>query len=80
MCYVSSLLRGVATGGGEQGIVPPTPPHTHTFPHFNFRIFVYNVRDIAFRGCSEIIRTRNLTIFTVNTTIFGLFMVTFHFF
>ena len=32
MCYVSSLLRGVATGGGEQGIVPPTPPHTHLPP------------------------------------------------
>ena len=42
--------------------------------HFNFRnkegpkISVSN-RDIAFYGCSDIIRTRNFAIFTVHATI-----------
>ena len=55
-------------------------------PHFNFRtkkgpkISVLNIRDIAFYGCSEIIRTRYLTIFTVYAIIFGQFMAVFHFF
>ena len=30
-----------------------------------------SVRDIAFYGCSEIIRIRNFTIFTLYATIFG---------
>ena len=35
---------------------------------------------IVFYGCSEIIRIRNFTIFTVYDTIFRQFMVAFHFF
>ena len=45
--------------------------------HFNFRtkqgptVSVSNIRDIAFYGCSEIMRTRNFTIFTVYAKISG---------
>ena len=55
-------------------------------PHLNFwtkdgpTVLVSNTRDIAFSGCSEIILTRNLTIFLVYATTFEQFMVTFHFF
>ena len=55
-------------------------------PHFNFRtkqgptVSVSNIRDIAFYGCSVIIRTRNFTIFTVYTTIFRQFTAVSHFF
>ena len=72
--------RGVATGGagwGEHGT------------HFNFRtkkgstVSSSKIRDIVFYECSEIIRTRNFTIFTifpVHATIFGQFKAAFHFF
>ena len=66
--------RGAGEGG--QGCPGGPPP-----PHFNFRtkhgpkVSVSNIRDIAFYGCSEIIRTRNFTVFTVYLwTIYGLFM------
>ena len=55
-------------------------------PHFNFRtkqgpkVSVSNIRDIAFYGCSEIIRTRNFTIFTIYATTFGEFTAAFYFF
>ena len=54
--------------------------------HFNFQtkqgptVSVSNIRDIAFYGCSEIIRTRNFKIFTVYATIFGHLMAVFYFF
>ena len=65
--------------------IPPLPAththtHTHTRTHFNFRtkqgpkISVSNIRDIAFYGCSEIIRTRIFTSFTMYITIFGQFI------
>ena len=69
--------RGVATRGDGRGRCPT---------HFNFRtkqsptVSVSNIRDIAFYGFSEIIQTRNFTIFTVYATIFGLFTAAFHFF
>ena len=69
--------RGVATGGMAGGDAPI---------HFNFQtkqsptVSVSNIRDIAFYGFSEIIQTRNFTIFTVYATIFGLFTVAFHYF
>ena len=53
--------------------------------HFNFwtkqgpTVSTSNIRDIAFYECSEITRTRNFTIFTVFTTIFGQFTAAFHF-
>ena len=46
-------------------------------PHFNFwnqqgpTISFSSIRDIAFSACSEIIWTRNFTIFIVYATIFG---------
>ena len=52
--------------------------------HLNFhtrqgpKISVSNIRDIAFYRCSEIIRTRILTIFTLFPTIFGQSMAAFH--
>ena len=55
-------------------------------PHLNFRtkqgpkISVSNIRDIATYECSEIIQARNSPISTVYGTIFGQFMVVFHFF
>ena len=33
-------------------------------------VSVPDIKDIAFYGCSEIIRTRNFTVFTVYATIF----------
>ena len=42
-------------------------------------VSVSNFRDIVFYGCSEIILTRNFTIFTVYATISGQFMAVFHF-
>ena len=65
-----------------QGPEGPCP----SLPHFNFQtkkgptVSVSNMRGIIFYGCSEIIRTRNFTIFTEYATIFGQFMVAFHFF
>ena len=62
---------------GEQGAM---------VPHFNFwtkqspTFWVSKIRDIACYGCSEIIRTRNFTIFTVYAAIFGQLTVLFHFF
>ena len=35
------------------------------------KLWVSNIRAIAFYGCSEIIRTRNFIIFTVFATNFG---------
>ena len=54
--------------------------------HFNFRtkqgpkISFSNIKNIAFYGCSEIIRARNLPILNVYPTIFGQLMAAFHFF
>ena len=42
-------------------------------------VSVSNIRDNAFCDCSEIIRTRSLTIFTVHANIFGQFTAAFHF-
>ena len=41
------------------------------------KMSVSNISDIAFYGCSQIIRTRNFTSFTVYATIFGQFMAVF---
>ena len=43
-------------------------------------VSVSNIRNIVFYGCSEIMRSRNFTIFTVYTTIFGQVMAGFYFF
>ena len=43
-------------------------------------ISVLNIKNIAFYGCSEIVRTRTFKIFTVYAIIFRQFMATFHFF
>ena len=81
--------RGVASGGRvEAKCVPHTHKHTHTqtHTHFNFPTkqgptnSVSNIRGIAFYWCSEIIRTRNITIFTVCAVIFRQFTVAFNFF
>ena len=48
--------------------------------HGNYSVSVSNTRGIPFYGCSEIILTRNLTIFTVYATIFEQSMAAFHFF
>ena len=76
------LSRGIVTGGAR-GAMPPPPPHPL---HFNFwtkqgpKISVSRIRDIGFYGCSEIIRTRNLAIFTLYATSFRQFMAVFRFF
>ena len=44
------------------------------------KLSVSNIRDIAFYGCSEIIRIRNFTIFTVFATGFGQIMAAIYFF
>ena len=69
--------NGVATGGTGGG---------HGPPHINFRtkqgpaVSFPNIRDISYYGCSEITRTKNLTIYIVYVTIFGQFTVAFQFF
>ena len=73
---------------GPWGHDPPTsppPPPTPRPPNFNFRtkqgptVSVWKIRDIAFYEFSEIIESRNFTISTVYTTIFGQFKAAFHF-
>ena len=64
---------------------PPPPTPTPPSPNFNFRtkqgptVSVWKIRDIAFYEFSEIIESRNFTISTVYTTIFGQFTAAFHF-
>ena len=72
----ANKIRGVATGGPRGTMVPPLHFWTKQGP----TVIVSNTRNIAFYGCSEIILTRNLTIFTVYAIIFEQFMVAFHFF
>ena len=75
-CTISNTRR-VATVG-TSGLCPP--------PHFNFRIkqgptvFISNIRDNAFYGCSEILLTKNFAIFTKYATIFEQLTAPFHFF
>ena len=60
---------------------PPPPPPTSGFRNKQGpTVSVSNIRDIAFCGYSEILRARNLTIFTVSATVFRQFTVAFHFF
>ena len=60
--------RGV-TNGGPGGPCPPSPPlqipNQTRSNSFRFKHQEYYIR------CSEIIRTRNFTIFTIYATIFG---------
>ena len=68
---------------GKSSLPAPQPqpsPSPSILPHFNFwskqspTASVSKIRDIGFYGCcSEIIRTRNFTTFTVHATIFGQF-------
>ena len=61
-------------GGGEGAVVSFLPN-----PYLNFQAkkgptpSASNIRDIAFCRCSEILRTRNVTYFTVCATVFGHF-------
>ena len=60
-------------------------PFHHSIPHFNFQTkqgqqFQFQTSGIAFNGCSEIIQTRNVTIFTVYATVFGQFTAAYHLF
>ena len=86
-------LQGRSQWGGEwrQSVCHThTHKHTHTHTHthtiFNFRTkqgptnSVSNIRGIAFYWCSEIIGTRNITIFTVCAVIFRQFTAAFNFF
>ena len=80
MYAIGKWNMGVTTGG--QG----GSWSTHLPPNFNFRtkqgptVSVWKIRDIAFYEFSEILRSRNFTISTVYTTIFGQFTAAFHFF
>ena len=60
------LFRGATTGGSRGGMTLPPQYQTKPGP----KVSVSTIRDITFYGCSEIIRTRNFTVFTVYTTIF----------
>ena len=80
----SLLINGVATGwgggggrgAGDRGSLPS---------HFNFRtkqgptVSVLIITDVAFYGCSEIMRTRNFTIFSAHAKMFWQFTTSFHF-
>ena len=63
---------------GPKGAMPP--PTAISEPNKVQNVSVSSIREIAFYGCSEIIRTRNFTFSTVYTTSFGQFMTAFHFF
>ena len=58
---------GGGGGGGGGGQVSPLQ-----FP--KSKTSVSNISDIAFNGCSGIIRTKSFTSFTVYATIFGQYM------
>ena len=79
-------LQGRSQWGESGGKVCATHTQTQTHTHFNFPTkqgptnSVSNIRGIAFYWCSEIIRTRNITIFTVCAVIFRQFTVAFNFF
>ena len=68
--------------GGPAGPCPPPerPPHLNFQSKQGPTVLVSNTKDVAFTECSEIIRTRNFTIFNVCATIFGQFAAVFHFF
>ena len=68
-CSYTEFVRG-----------PMPPPPLQFLNTTRSKIPVSNIRDIAFYGCSEIIRARNFTIFIMYDTIVGQFMVRFHFF
>ena len=68
----TNISRGVAIEGRHGGsCLPPTLiSEPKKFQH----------QHIAFYGCSEIMWTNNLTVFTVCVRIFEQFMTAFHFF
>ena len=78
------MTGGIDTGGARGPKCPPPPPPPS--PHFNFRtkqgptVSFSNISDMAFYRYSEIIRTRNFTVFIVYAKIFGQFTAAFHFF
>ena len=61
---------------GERGAGGHGPPTSISKPKQGPTISVSNIRDIAFNGCSEIIWTRNFTIFTVYATVFRQYTAT----
>ena len=71
------ITRGIATGG-PGGHAPP-PPFSLGTTH-GLTVSVSNIWDIAFYWCSEIIWTRNFTVFIVYAIIFGQFTTGFDFF
>ena len=77
---LDAIYKGVATGvgGGEQGGHgrPTSISEPNKVQQFQFQ----TSGTLLFYGCSEIIQTRNFTIFTVYTTIFGQIKAAFHFF
>ena len=68
--------NGVATGGTGG----PWPPHINFRTKQGPAVSFPNIRDISFYECSEIIWTKNLTIYIVYVTIFRQFTVAFQFF
>ena len=67
------MIRDVATEGegGSMGAMLPSPTSISKPSKQGPEISISNIRDIAFYRCSEIVRTRNFTIFTVYATVFG---------
>ena len=69
-------IQGGSHYGGQGGHGPPT---SISKPN-KVQQFQFNHQGYCFYGRSEIMRTRNFTIFTVHTTIFGQFTAAFYFF
>ena len=57
--------------------MPPTPTSISEPKKVQLTVSLSNIKDIAFYGCTEIIQTRNFTIFTVYATSFRHFMAAF---
>ena len=67
----------------QRAMLPPTPPPPIHFSSQTKKgpiVSVSKIKNIAFYGGSEIIRTRKFTIFVAYATSFGQFTVAFHFF
>ena len=77
--------KGIATevvggGGRNTSHQPNHHPLFSIFKKTSPTASVYNIKDIAFYGCSAIIRNRNCTISIDYATVFGQFTAAFHFF
>ena len=66
--------------GGGQGVHVPSAAYVNFRTKQGPTVSISNMTYIAFYGCSEVVRTKNFSIFTVYATIFGQCKTSSHFF